>query len=142
MKLHQRVKRAREEIERCHIAVRRLYTAIHDEEDDFKNFLSKPGNVDPLIYAAVHDFATRRQRVNRVLLARLKDLTDSPDYSGDCSRGVRAGRDASIGGAVSDVELVADPDHDDGDDEELGVDETDELVGQLVDYVGDLALLP
>ena len=37
MKLSQRVKRAHEEIERCHIAVRRLYTAIHDENDYFNS---------------------------------------------------------------------------------------------------------
>jgi len=40
MKLLQRVKRAHEEIERCHIAVCRLYTAIHDEDDSFKDVLS------------------------------------------------------------------------------------------------------
>jgi hypothetical protein len=28
------------------------------------------------------------------------------------------------------------------DDDELGVDGTDELVGQLVDYISDLTLLP
>ena len=116
--------------------------AIHNEEDNLKNCLSKPGNMDLLIYMAVHDFATHRQQVNRVLLTRLKDLTDSPDYSGDCSCSVQAGQDALIGGAVSDVELAADPNHNNGDNEELGVDKTDELVEQLVDYVGDLALLP
>ena len=34
-------------------------------------------------------------------------------------------------------------DHDNYDDnEEFGVDDTDELVGQLIDYVSDLTLLP
>ena len=59
MKLSQRVKRAHEEIERCHIAVRRLYTAIHDENDFFRTTLSRLRTGDPLIYAAVHDFAAR-----------------------------------------------------------------------------------
>src|ERR1700753_795192 len=41
MKLSQRVKRAHEEIQRCHIAVRRLYTAIYNEDNNFKNALSR-----------------------------------------------------------------------------------------------------
>jgi hypothetical protein len=152
MKISQRVKRAHEEIERCHVAIRRLYTSIYDEAEDFKNALSRLRTGDPLIYGAAFDFITRRQQVNNLLLARLKSLVNSPEYSGDCSRGVR------LGGGVSSyndkgvddvgqepVGVMGDLDRDDGndnDDEELGVDETDELVGQLVDYVSDLALLP
>ena len=38
--------------------------------------------------------------------------------------------------------MGVDDDHDDDDnDEELGADETNELVGQLIDYVSDLTLL-
>ena len=45
--------------------------------------------------------------------------------------------ESGIGGDIND-------DHDDGDNsEEFGVDETaSELVGQLIDYVSDLLLLP
>lgn len=145
MKLSQRVKRAHEEIERCHIAVRRLYTAIYDEDDFFRATLSRLQTEDPLIYETVHDFISRRQRVNGLLLSRLNVLTNSPDYSGDRSRGVRVGSGSSSGRSTgtsgrplvdNDGELGADES-----DEELGADETDELVGQLVDYVSDLALL-
>jgi hypothetical protein len=41
MKLSQRVKRAHEEVERCYIAVRRLYTAVCDEDDTFEATLSR-----------------------------------------------------------------------------------------------------
>ena len=143
MKLSQRVKRAHEEIQRCHIAVRRLYTAIHDEDDDFVNTLLRLQNGDPCVYGVVHDFIAHRRQVNDLLLARLKRLVSSSDYSGDCSRGVRVGGgssgsrdqqlpdDAIMAGALNR-------------DDELGSDEdeTDELVGQLVDYVSDLSLLP
>jgi hypothetical protein len=150
MKLSQRVKRAHEEIERCHISVRRLYTAIHDEDDDFERALSRLQPGDPLIYGAVRDFVTRRRRVNGLLLMKLKLLTDSPNYTGDCLRGVRvgngicSGRDADGLGQpfVDGASAVGGFDHDDDNDEDLGVDEADELVGQLVDYVSDLALLP
>jgi hypothetical protein len=157
MKISQRVKRAHEEIERCHIAVRRLYTAIYDEAGDFEKGLFRLQTGNPLIYAAVRDFVTRRQQVNNLLLARLRLLTNSPGYSGDCSRGVRLGRRTSScegeGTRGFGQQLVdrtgetkgsdcEDNDNNDNDDEEPGVDEMDELVGQLVDYVSDLALLP
>jgi len=143
----QRVKRAHEEIERCHITIRRLYTAIHDEHDDFEKTLSRLRTSDSCVYGAVCDFTTRRRQVNDILLTRLSLLTTSSDYSGDCSRGVRAGSGRSMDGSgqplVDDPRTPGNPNCDnDNDDEELGVDEADELVGQLVDYVSDLALLP
>ena len=148
MKLSQRVKRAHEEIERCHIAVRRLYTAIQDENDLFRTTLSRLQNGDPLVYGAVHDFITHRERVNHLLLSRLDSLTSSPDYSGDRSRGVRVGSCSSGCEGADSLEEQAlvdaggvGEDHDDDYNEELGADDTDELVGQLVDYVSDLTLL-
>jgi hypothetical protein len=150
MKLSQRVKRAREGIERCHIAVRRLYTAIHDEDDLFRRTLSRLQTGDPLVYGATHDFIARQQQVNSLLLSRLGALTSSPNYTGDTSRGVRVGSclhssqcTDGLGQTSADVGRVGnDHNNDDDNDEELGVDETDELVGQLIDYVSDLTLLP
>ena len=148
MKLSQRVKRAREEIERCHVAVRRLYTAIQDENGLFETTLSRLRTGDPLIYGAVHDFATRRQEVNSLLLTRLALLTNSPDYTGDCSCGIWVGASMEVDiqeqVSMDDSEDAAGGlDHGANDElEEDETDETDELVGQLVDYVSDLALLP
>ena len=144
MKLYQRVKRAHEEVERCHIAIRCLYTAIHDEDDDFDESLSRLQVGDPLIYGAVHEFVTRRRAVNELLLTKLNYLTSSPDYSGDCSRGVQVGRDGANGRNTSGSGLARDLDHSGDNDEhdDLDIDEADELVGQLVDYVSDLTLLP
>lgn len=143
MKLHQRIKRAHEEIGRCHIAVRRLYTAILDENDHFEKSLSQLQTGDPLIYGAVHDFITYRQQVNGLILTKLNRLTSISDYSGDRSRGVSVHKTMSFDRTVNGVEPASNPDHDDDElDEELDIDDADELVGQLVDYVGDLALLP
>ena len=146
MKLSQRVKRAHEEIERCHVAVRRLYTAIHDEDDDFEEALSRLWTGDPLVYGAVDDFISRRRLVNNQLLARLALLTNSPNYLGDRSRGVRLGSNRVTDGleqlSVDDARMVVGLDDNDDNDEELGIDETDEQVGQLVDYVSELPLLP
>jgi len=38
--------------------------------------------------------------------------------------------------------MVGGHDHDDDNDKELGIDEMDELAGQLVDYISELVLLP
>ena len=88
--------------------------------------------------------------MNCHLLTKLKLLTNSPKYSGNHSRDVQVGSSGSGSSGVSDSEqplvdgtgTAGGLDHNDDNDEELGVDETDELVGQLVDYVSDLALLP
>jgi hypothetical protein len=148
MKLSQRVKRAHEEIDRCHIAIRRLYTAIYDENDFFRATLSRLQTGDPLVYSAVHDFTAHRQRVNDLLLSRLNALTSSSDYSGDSSRGVRAGSGSSGNGTDSPGQPPAnvgsisnEHDGEEDNDEELDAEETDESVGQLIDYVSDLSLL-
>ena len=60
MKLSQRVKWGHKEIEHCHITVRRLYTAIYDEDDDFEEVLSRLRTGDPLVYRVVHDFVVCR----------------------------------------------------------------------------------
>jgi len=140
MKSFQRVKRAHEEIECCHIAIRRLYTAILDENDGFDRVLSQPHLATSPVYGAVQDFVRRRYRVNNLLLIRLNRLVHSPDFSGTCSRGTRLGNSTSRRGdddQWADMHEIAE----EGDEDiEIGGDETDELVSHLVDYVGDLAL--
>ena len=69
MRLSQRVKRAHEEVERCHIAICRLYTSIQDENDFFAGTLSRLQAGEQVLYGMVHNFAARRQRVNNLLLA-------------------------------------------------------------------------
>ena len=58
--------------------------------------------------------------------------------------GICSSRDADALGQpfVDGASAVGGFNHDDNNDEDLGVDEADELVGQLVDYVSDLTLLP
>lgn len=144
MKSFQRVKRAREEIERCNIATRRLYTAILDENDKFGAVLSQPRLTASPVYGAVKDFASRRRRVNDLLLSRLEHLIHSQDFSGACSRGVRLGSNDLRRGVSSNqrVDINKTTEEMGEDDEETGIDEMDEMVSHLVDYVGDLAILP
>ena len=100
----------------------------------------QPG--DPVIHAVVCDFVTRRRKVNLLLLAKLTLLTSSPEYTGDCSRGVWVGSSTdtdTVGQVYIDYDdaTAGGLDHDDG---ELDEDEADELVRRLADYVSDLAL--
>jgi len=141
MKSFQRVKRACEEIERCHIAIHCLYTAILNENDEFNRVLSQPHLATSSVYSAVQDFVCRCCRVNHLLLIRLNRLVHSPDFSGSCSRGTRLGSNTFHGGD-GDQWVGMHETAEEGDEiEEIGGDETDKLVSYLVDYVGDLALL-
>jgi hypothetical protein len=141
MKTFQRVKRAREEIERCNIAIRRLYTAALDENDTFSGVLSRLQLISSPVYGVVKDFADRRRRVNSLILARLKILTHSQGFSGNCSRGMRIGSNFTSGRNNEQVDILVEAAVED--DEEMDADESmDESVSQLVDYVGDLAILP
>ena len=47
----------------------------------------------------------------------------------------------SLGQSLVDLGGVS-TDHDDDNNEEHSADETDEMVGQLIDFVSDLTLLP
>jgi hypothetical protein len=141
MKTFQRVKRAREEIERCNIAIRRLYTTTLDENDTFSGVLSRLQLISSPVYGVVKDFADRRRRVNSLILARLKNLTHSQGFSGNCSRGMRIGSNFTSGRNDKQVDILVEAAVED--DEEMDADESmDESVSQLVDYVGDLAILP
>jgi hypothetical protein len=141
MKSFQRVKRAREEIERCNVAVRRLYTAILDENDKFGEALSQPQLTASPVIGAVKDFTDRRRRVNSLLLAKLEHLGRSQGFSGDFSRGTRLGSDI-FHRRGSDLQAAVDRNTKEMGDEEEDEDfeEMDELVSHLVDYVGDLAI--
>ena len=146
MKLSQWVKRAQEEIQWCYISIRRLYTAIHDENDFFRMTLSRIRSGNLLIYGAVHDFIALQQQANDLLLSKFNVLTNSPDYSSNCSRGVWVGSFSgeavgSLGQSLIDLGGVS-TNHDDDNNEEHGADETDEMVGQFIDFVSDLTLLP
>lgn len=63
LKLVRRIRRAHEEITRLNVEVRRVHTAIRDEEVLFTQHLDalSPSNV---LRSALQDFVNRRRRVN------------------------------------------------------------------------------
>ncbi|KAG1785411.1 uncharacterized protein HD556DRAFT_1435133 [Suillus plorans] len=140
-----RIQRAKEEIERCNVEVRRLHTSIVDEDRHFTRVLSSLE--DSPLYFAVQEFCTHRRLVNSQLLDRIFQIYALPGFSGVASPGLRKGRvDLDGEGDGMDGILVGhEHEHDrDGDDETIEAldDEGDDMqdIGTLVEYLSDLAL--
>ncbi|KAJ3831878.1 hypothetical protein F5878DRAFT_654758 [Lentinula raphanica] len=126
MKQHRRVLRAKEEIVRCNVEIRRLHTFIVDEEKHFDQVLERLRETP--IYHPVHDFIRRRCAVNRLLLSRLYQTQALPEFTGHQSPGKRKG-------SVEDSTTVdARDDGSDADDEEA------ERLGAFVDVIANLTV--
>lgn len=84
-----RLQRAKEEIQRLNIEIRRLRTAIHDEEQTTMATLERL-TVDnsPLVPELCRQW-TLRSRVNAVHIARLNRIEALPGFSGICGIGIR-----------------------------------------------------
>ena len=88
MKQWRRVCRAREEIVRCNVEIRRLHTWIVDEGRSFDKILAQSAALGP-IHGAVRDFITRRTHVNTRLLHKISKIYDFEGFSGMASPGIR-----------------------------------------------------
>lgn len=88
MKQWRRVCRAREEIIRCNVEIRRLHTSIIDEGRNFDKILAQSAVLGP-IHGAVRDFITRRTHINVRLLHKISKIYDIEGFSGTASPGVR-----------------------------------------------------
>ncbi|KDR81011.1 hypothetical protein GALMADRAFT_241624 [Galerina marginata CBS 339.88] len=95
MKQWQRICRAREEVIRCNVEVRRLHTSILDEAQSFCEILVRSATLGP-IHGAVKDFITRRTRVNVRLLQKIDQIYNLEDFSGEGKPGVRKANDDEI----------------------------------------------
>jgi hypothetical protein len=89
MKLWNRLCRAREEIIRCNVEIRRLHTSIVDEHAIFSTLVSEmpPGPVK----GAVLDYITRRRQTNEYILTKIYKLQSMQDFSGEQNPGTRKG---------------------------------------------------
>ncbi|TCD61105.1 hypothetical protein EIP91_009022 [Steccherinum ochraceum] len=163
LRQYRRVKRAREEIARCNIEVRRLHTWIIAEGQHMEKIVQTlRATSDPLL-TVVEEHCQRRRRLNAGIMQRLQQLFALPGYSGDRTPGeclnVWGEKGAWVGGAG--VEGGADIDQDidmssssvgaedsregsrgPGDDHDAAAD--DDLVesqaASLVDYIGQLTI--
>lgn len=149
MKLRNRVARAREEILRLNVEVRRLHTAILDEDVLFEMTLAglEPSSA---IHGALLDFATRRRNVNDVLLDRIADIYSLHGYTGEREPGKALVSmcahlpDAEVSEVVLDMHMRSN-NHTMGQDEaeDAGSDqdeETERQEGGVITFISELAI--
>jgi hypothetical protein len=137
MKLHQKVKRADEEIQRLNVEMRRLYTSIIDEHTLFTRVEAMLESEHRIgVLGALREFSGRRRRINRVLLAQLQEITRLKGYSGDKRlRGFKKGSKGK--GSEDDADISS---HEDNLDEDESDDEEEVAqVGGVIDFIADLA---
>lgn len=138
MSQHLRLKRAREEIERCNVQVRRLHTHIVDEEAHMQATVASLKAANNPIAPAVEEYCLRRSRMNGALLTRIGDTYALDGFTGIPTPGIskaplypRRPMTAATAGATTADEDTSDIEEPDDDDAEV--------VDGLVDFVGNLA---
>ncbi|KAJ3530902.1 hypothetical protein NM688_g7648 [Phlebia brevispora] len=132
IKRHQRVTRAREELERCNVEIRRLHTAIRDESVLFVSVLEVLKTQSSPLYKPVKDFTIYRRRINASLLRRIQQIYDLPGYTGMKGPGTRLRAEASYAGLTKDDVPVEHVDMESGDESDsLSIDDDDELEGDI-----------
>ncbi|KAE9406005.1 hypothetical protein BT96DRAFT_751532, partial [Gymnopus androsaceus JB14] len=89
MKQHRRVQRAKEELLRCNIEIRRLQTFILDEHSRFDAVLGCIQNT--AVWHPVNDYIQRRRAINQLLLSRIHETHALPGFTGDRTPGIRRG---------------------------------------------------
>lgn len=141
MKQALRITRAREEIERCNIEVRRLHTAIADEEEFFTLTLSRLQSEHSPNIGSTAEYIGHRRLVNMHLLHRIIDIYQLPGFTGITSLGVRKG---STHIRTSTTLLPTQPSSSDSrnaedwEDEAAINDITANDIGALLEYIDEL----
>ena len=130
LKMRHRIARANEEMTRCNVEIRRVYTAVCDEHIMFSQVLRGLESTNDLLYGPLLDFVTRRKAVNRALLKRVEDVHSLHGFTGDRTRGVKLGSNVIISdqqpGVVA-LGLGGDGTDDDNEDDDVPAEE-DEAV--------------
>ncbi|KAG1802115.1 uncharacterized protein HD556DRAFT_1429739 [Suillus plorans] len=128
-----RIERAKEEIERCNVEIRRLHTAIIDEDSLFTQCLASLAAEHVIEHVAVYEYCSRRRLINM-------QIHSLPGFSGSNSAGIRKG---SRGRTTEDIALSSSDEVEHDDDAAPAVDEVEELtqdIGTLIEYLSDLTL--
>lgn len=82
---HFKILRAREELQRIHVEMRRIRVAIAAEENDYKAAIVSLLISDPLLAAELTSQYSIRARVNTQLLEGLRRVEALPGYTGPSS---------------------------------------------------------
>ncbi|KDQ18591.1 hypothetical protein BOTBODRAFT_71761, partial [Botryobasidium botryosum FD-172 SS1] len=82
MKQHLRVRRAREEIVRCNIEIRRLHTFIVDENSSLQKTLGGLQDSGDIWFGPFQEYCMFRRRVNDCILARIAQTYQLAGFTG------------------------------------------------------------
>ena len=135
IKRYLRVRRAHEEIQRCNVKIRRLFTSIHDEARKHSEILKALAGQKSPIFGAVKEYSTRRRRVNALLLGRIQQTFDLDGFTGEKTLGHRKGSQVTRdGGELGRYDNV---DSDDAEGEDVDDIENDQVNG-ILDFVTSL----
>lgn len=154
IKMFRRVARAKEELERLNVEVRRRHTAIVDEDKLFRAALASLGH-SHLLYGAMREFVTRRHAVNNHLLRRIFRVYDLPGYTGIRGPGeaevnmvAQARLSCALPATVHEVPPLlshleeghcADDDISDDDDGDEGNEEVQSSIANVIEYIAGLS---
>ncbi|KAG1887413.1 uncharacterized protein F5891DRAFT_967298 [Suillus fuscotomentosus] len=134
------INRAKEEIDRCNVEIRRLHTAIIDEDTFFTQCLASLAAEQAIEHVAVYEYCSHRRLINMQVLHRISKIHLLPGFSGLISAGIRKG---SRGRTTEDIALSSSNEVEYDDDSAPAVDEVEELtqdIGTLIEYLSDLTL--
>ncbi|KAG6809418.1 hypothetical protein H0H92_000329 [Tricholoma furcatifolium] len=87
MRKYQRLQRAKEEIIRCNIELRRLHSSVMDENNSFDQILRSLEGCSHVLEVEIREFISRRLGVNQRLLARIYDTYSLKGFTGDPTPG-------------------------------------------------------
>ena len=151
VKLMNRIAHAREELDRLNLEVRRLHTAIRDDDILYTNVAASL-DCNNHLRGAIIDFATRQRRIDEQVLTRIYQVYSLPGFTGVRGPGTRAGNalrhmpvsTPGIPGSstISNTLTLAASHPDDGeeDEEDDMDDEGQEEAANLTEFMTSLAL--
>ena len=142
MKLRNRISRAKEEISRLNIEVRRLHTAIRDERSLFNATLKRLKDTNDPLHGPTKEYVNRRRQMNHHLLSRIHEIYGLPGFSGIKGPGTRVGSTVKAGDTPdTDPDFV--PDDDAARDDDVDILEGDEeqaALAHVVKFISELGI--
>ncbi|KAH9831718.1 uncharacterized protein C8Q71DRAFT_798813 [Rhodofomes roseus] len=90
--LHFNIKRAREEIERLNVEIRRLLTSMYDEHVDYHLAVQQASVSAPYLAHELRERWQYRNSIHARIAARLHQTSQLPRFSGTLTTGLRIGR--------------------------------------------------
>lgn len=137
-----KIRRAKEEIVRLNVEIRRLSTSIADEHAHWQAGIDSAAEKSPVLAAQLRAVYASRCRINAVHLVRLDTISRLPMFSGTVARGTRLGTIRNDTEANA-FEATVGEEADYGEDEDLDVELNDDLastMSKLGDFIEMISL--